>query len=107
MSKHAPSWALAAALAAALASPAGADPQPDDQAAPPPAPDGAIHLQATDVFQHHPAFRSPYEGTNSLKGEAESANTVDASLIAGLRPWSGAQMWFDLDMNQGFAPSNT
>ncbi len=67
----------------------------------------AFHVQATDVWQYHPAFRSPFEGTNSLKGAAGSANTVNASFFMGIRPWTGAQLWFDLDMNQGFAPSNT
>jgi high affinity Mn2+ porin len=67
----------------------------------------AIHVQATDVLQYHPAFRSPFEGTNSLTSEAEASNTVNASLILGLRPWKGGQFWFDEDMNQGFAPSNT
>jgi high affinity Mn2+ porin len=67
----------------------------------------AIQLQGTDVFQYKPSMRSPYEGTNSLPGAVERANTLDASLIVGLRPWKGAQFWFDEDMNQGFAPGNT
>ena len=67
----------------------------------------AIHVQATDVLQYKPAFRSPYQGTNSLTGAAETSNTVNASFFAGLQPWKGGQFWFDLDMNQGFAPSNT
>ena len=67
----------------------------------------AIQLQGTDVFQYKPSMRSPYEGPNSLPGAVERANTLDASLIVGLRPWKGAQFWFDEDMNQGFAPGNT
>jgi high affinity Mn2+ porin len=67
----------------------------------------AIHVQATDVLQTHPAFRSPYEGANSLEGGARTDNTFNGSLFAGFRPWSGAQIWFDLDVNQGFAPSDT
>ena len=67
----------------------------------------AIQLQGTDVFQYKPSMRSPFEGTNSLPGAVERANTLDASLIVGLRPWKGAQFWFDEDMNQGFAPGNT
>jgi high affinity Mn2+ porin len=59
------------------------------------------------VFQYHPPFHSAFEGPNSLKDEGETANTLDASLIAGVRPWNGGQIWFDEDMNQGFAPSNT
>ena len=67
----------------------------------------AIQLQGTDVFQYKPSMRSPYEGPNSLPGAVERANTLDASLIVGLRPWKGAQFWFDEDMNQGFAPGDT
>ena len=67
----------------------------------------AVHGQATDVLQYHPAFNSPYEGKNSLTGAAETSNNVNASLLAGVQPWKGGQFWFDLDLNQGFAPSNT
>jgi high affinity Mn2+ porin len=67
----------------------------------------AIQLQGTDVFQYKPSMRSPYEGTNSLPGAVERANTLDASLIVGLKPWQGAQFWFDEEMNQGFAPGDT
>jgi high affinity Mn2+ porin len=66
-----------------------------------------IQVQATDVFQYKPGMRSPYAGRNSLPGQETSNNTVDASVIAGVRPWAGAQAWFDEDMNQGFAPGDT
>jgi high affinity Mn2+ porin len=100
-------WIIALILTArgALAGPTPAG--PDDIAAKSADQGWAIHVQATDVVQYHPAFNSPYEGTNSLKGTQETANTVDASIIAGFRPWKGAQIWFDEDVNQGFAPSNT
>jgi len=93
-----------------LAGGARADPDAAPASAPPDAAAAetwAVHVQATDVLQYHPAFRSPYEGKNSLTGEAETSNTVNASLLAGVQPWKGGQFWFDLDMNQGFAPSNT
>ena len=66
-----------------------------------------VQAQATDVLQYKPPMRSPYEGANSLPGEEETANTVDGSLIFGVRPWRGGQFWFDADLNQGFAPGNT
>jgi high affinity Mn2+ porin len=66
-----------------------------------------VQLQATDVLQYKPPMRSPYEGPNSLPGEAVLSNTVDASVIVGVRPWRGGQFWFDVDLNQGFAPGNT
>jgi high affinity Mn2+ porin len=67
----------------------------------------AIHVQATDVFQYKPAMRSPFQGANSLPGPETTNNTLDASVILGARPWKGGQIWFDEDMNQGFAPGNT
>jgi high affinity Mn2+ porin len=94
-----------------LAAPCWADPTPADATASSDtaAPDKlwAIHVQATDVLQYHPAFTSPFEGANSLSGSQQTANTVNASVFVGLQPWKGGQFWFDLDMNQGFAPSNT
>jgi len=98
-----PSVARALASVLALAAPMAARAQDP----PAPAPDWAVHLAATDVLQWHPAFRSAFQGRNSLGARQNAANTVGASLFAGARPWRGAQIWFDLDMNQGFAPGNT
>lgn len=98
-----------------------ADPLPDggqsgapgaSTQASPPEPQGkgktfALHIQATDVLQYHPTFRSPFEGRNSLPAEDETANTVNASVFIGWQPWKGGQFWFDEDMNEGFAPGNT
>ena len=104
-------WPVLAATvgftAACLAAPCRADPNPS--AASPPAPDKfwAIHVQATDVLQYHPAFNSPFEGANSLTGDQETANTVNASVFLGLQPWKGGRFWFVLDMCLGFAPGDT
>ena len=85
--------------------PAQADQQPDNKD------DSnrwwAIQVQATDVFQYKPAMRSLFDGSNSLPGREIASNTLDASVIVGVRPWAGAQVWYDEDMNQGFAPGNT
>jgi high affinity Mn2+ porin len=67
----------------------------------------AVHLQATDVLQFYPAFHAPYSGPQSLRPQATSGNTVDATLYAGFRPWAGAEIWGNLEMYQGYAPSNT
>jgi high affinity Mn2+ porin len=67
----------------------------------------AIHVQATDVLQYHPAFRSPYQGANSLGGAEETSNTFNGSFFFGLHPWRGGQLWLDMEVNQGFAPGNT
>lgn len=67
----------------------------------------AVHLQSTDILQYYPAFHSPFEGPQSLRPQATWGNTVDVTLYAGFRPWAGAEVWGDLEMYQGYAPSNT
>ncbi|RAK54952.1 carbohydrate porin [Phenylobacterium soli] len=67
----------------------------------------AIHLQGTDILQHYGRFHSPYQGANSFRSQGGSGNTVDATLYLGVRPWSGAELWANLEMYQGYAPSNT
>jgi high affinity Mn2+ porin len=102
----------AVAIAFAAATPAVADePAPSSSTAPASTPSAdrwwTLHVQATDVLQYHPSFHSAFEGPNSLKSHEETSNTVNASLFVGARPWKGGEFWFDLDLNQGFAPSNT
>ncbi|MDB5444269.1 MAG: porin [Phenylobacterium sp.] len=102
---------LCALLASLL--PAGAvfaqDSAPGDQSAQKPVtPERwAVHLQSTDILQYYPAFHSPFEGPQSLRPQATWGNTVDVTLYAGFRPWAGGEVWGDLEMYQGYAPSNT
>ena len=67
----------------------------------------AIHGQATIVEQGHDAFRSPYQGANSLAPYAVGRETFDATLFAGVRPCSGAELWINPEIDQGFGLSNT
>jgi high affinity Mn2+ porin len=67
----------------------------------------AIHGQATLVDQANAAFTSPYAGTNSLPGKAEGRETFDMTLFIGLRPWRGAEIWADPEVDQGFGLANT
>jgi len=67
----------------------------------------AIHGQATFVLQAHDAFHSPYRGPNSLAPEANGRETFDVTLYAGVRPWSGAEVWINPEIDQGFGLSNT
>jgi high affinity Mn2+ porin len=67
----------------------------------------AIHGQSTLVDQYHPAFTSPYTGPNSLNSGSRGDETVDATLFVGFRPWSGAEIWLNPEMDQGFGLSNT
>ncbi len=67
----------------------------------------AIHAQATVVDQAHLAFAAPYAGANSLASKAEGRETLDITLFAGLRPWRGAEVWLNPEIDQGFGLSNT
>ena len=113
--------ALAAAAMLGLATPAGAQDAAPKQEAPAQANEAkageakapvtpqrwALHLQATDILQYYPAFKSPYQGPNSFDPHATTGNTVDATLYAGFAPWAGGEIWGNLEMYQGFAPNNT
>ena len=68
--------------------------------------DYAIHGQATFVLQGTPGFRSPYDGANSLTPH-QRKETIDATLYIGVRPWAGAEIWADPEVDQGFGLSNT
>ncbi|WP_227753979.1 MULTISPECIES: carbohydrate porin [Ramlibacter] len=84
---------------AALAADDGS-PAPADEA-------GALHLQFTNVTQKHPPLRSPYAGPNSLKASERAEETSDITLYAGWRPWRGASLWINPEIDQGFGLSNT
>jgi high affinity Mn2+ porin len=67
----------------------------------------AVHAQATFVLQGHDAFRSPYRGAQSLDPGARGNETADVTFYAGVRPWAGAELWIDPEIDQGFGLSNT
>jgi high affinity Mn2+ porin len=67
----------------------------------------AIHGQATNVWLLQPVFRSPYRGPQSLSPATNGRETVDATLYAGVRPWPGAEIWINPEVDQGFGLSNT
>lgn len=93
-----------ALLAAALLCPAVACAQ-DDAGSPVPE-RWAVHGQATLVVQAVPGFAAPYSGANSLKPN-DLQETADATLYAGVRPWAGAELWVNPEIDQGFGLSNT
>lgn len=66
----------------------------------------AIHGQATFVLQGTPGFASPYAGTNSLSPR-QRKETIDATAYVGVRPWAGAELWANPEIDQGFGLSNT
>ena len=59
------------------------------------------------VDQGHLAFTAPYAGSNSLSSDAEGRETVDVTLFAGVRPWRGAELWIDPEVDQGFGLNDT
>jgi high affinity Mn2+ porin len=66
----------------------------------------AIHGQATITWELQPAFRSPYQGPQSLSPDANGRETIDVTLYAGIRPWPGAEIWINPEVDQGFGLSN-
>ena len=69
--------------------------------------DWAFYAQTTFVYQYHPAFTSPYQGTNSLTPSAQGKETFDLTLFGGVRLWRGAEFWINPEIDQGFGLSNT
>jgi high affinity Mn2+ porin len=66
-----------------------------------------FHSQATFLWQGYPAFRSPYEGANSLPGSGQGRETSDATLYVGVRLWQGAELWINPEIDQGFGLADT
>lgn len=67
----------------------------------------AIHGQATFVVQANGAFHSAYEGPNSLNPRGQARETFDATAYLGVRPWKGAEIWINPEIDQGFGLSGT
>ena len=66
-----------------------------------------FHAQLTSVSQYHPAFHADFSGPNSLNSGNRGDTTNDVTLFLGLRPWKGAEIWLDPEIDQGFGLSNT
>ncbi len=66
-----------------------------------------IHGQLTYVEQGYPAFRSPYQGANSLSSASQIQNTTSATAFIGYRPWDGTEVYVNPELMQGFGLSNT
>jgi high affinity Mn2+ porin len=68
--------------------------------------DFAVHGQATLVEQYAAPFHAPYAGQNSLASNS-GRETFDLDLYVGYRPWKGAEIWVDPEIDQGFGLSST
>ena len=66
----------------------------------------AVHGQSTFTVQTTPGFPSPYVGANSLAPN-QTRETFDVTLYAGVRPWRGAEIWINPEIDQGFGLSDT
>jgi len=66
-----------------------------------------FHAQATSVSQYHPAFHAAYSGPNSLSDDNRGSTTNDVTVFLGVRPWAGAEVWLDPEIDQGFGLNNT
>ena len=66
----------------------------------------AVHGQATFVAQGVAGFASPYASDNSLTPR-QVKETFDATLYLGVKPWTGAELWANSEIDQGFGLSNT
>jgi len=69
--------------------------------------DFALHIQGTFVVQGNAAFRARFAGDNSLRARGETRETADVTLYAGVRPWSGGELWVNPEIDQGFGLANT
>ncbi len=67
----------------------------------------SVHAQMTFVDQYHPAFRSPYQGANSLSPKSLGNETFDATAFLGVRVWNGGEIYANPEIDQGFGLSNT
>ena len=67
----------------------------------------AVHAQTTIVVQGNAPFRSRFTGPNSLKASGEVRETFDVTGFVGLKPWGGAEIWANPEIDQGFGLRNT
>lgn len=67
----------------------------------------AYHAQSTFTEQFSPGFASRFSGPQSLSSAANGRETVDVTGYFGVRPWAGAEIWVDPEVDQGFGLSNT
>jgi hypothetical protein len=63
------------------------------------------HVQATYVWQAKPAFDAAYSGPASLAPWRETGYSFSATAAFGVRPWQGAELYFDPEVVQGKAMS--
>jgi high affinity Mn2+ porin len=73
---------------------------------PPNSDNWSVHAQTTFTQQYAFPFHAPYRGPNSLD-PAAGRETWDATFYLGARLWSGAELWVNPEIDQGFGLSGT
>ena len=63
-------------------------------------------FQSTYVWQGKRPFAAAYSGPNSLTTEKEKSYSFTATAALGLRPWPGAEAYFNPEASQGVPLSN-
>jgi high affinity Mn2+ porin len=101
-----PAAALAACLCAGAPARAGDPGMAAAEANAEAMPRAALHGQSTFVQQSTTRFDAPYAGPRSLS-PGIGAETFDATLYAGLRLWTGAEVWINPEIDQGFGLDDT
>jgi high affinity Mn2+ porin len=66
----------------------------------------AAHGQFTYVEQETSSFNAPYAGANSLTPNS-GRETTDATLYLGRALWSGAEIWIDGEVDEGYGLDDT
>lgn len=61
----------------------------------------SLHAQATIIYQYKPSFSAKYSGTNSLKTEEETQNTITSTLYAGTKLWKNAAAYLNPEISGG------
>jgi len=67
----------------------------------------SVHGQTTYIRQFKPGFPADYSGPKSLSASPEHGYSWTATLSFGLRLWQGASVYFDPELLQGVAFSNS
>ncbi len=83
-----------AALGCAHSASTRAEPQPDFE-------EWNAKFQGTYSWQRHPGYNAAYFSDNSLDDEAETMYTFSATAMAGMRPWTGGELYLDVEVVQG------
>ncbi len=67
----------------------------------------ALHMQMTATVQDNLPFHAAFEGANSLHSRGDRQQTFDYTVYAGVKPWAGAEIWINPEVDQGFGLAGT